>query len=120
MIIVAQTLSIHLLVRCKLLRLGHEKLMINSLLKLILETGIHTQTSGSRIRMALSLSPKLWLGPLGKRHILEVSLSWNGLLRTRLLFLLFLLINTIILFFYLISIIGVDIVSIILRVILFL
>ena len=76
--------------------------MIDPLLKPILETGIHSHTRGLNIRMALSLSPDLWLGPLDKRHTPEVTLARNGLLRTRLLFLFFYLLITIIFFFYLI------------------
>ena len=70
--------------------------------------------------MALSLSPELWLGPLGKRHIPEFTPARNGLLGTRHLFLFFIFLNTIILLFYLIINIGVIILSIILRVIIFL
>ena len=76
--------------------------MIDPLLKLILEPGIHSHTSGSNIRMALSLSPDLLLGPLDKRQIPEVTPARNGLLRTRLLLLFFIFLITIIFFFYLI------------------
>ena len=59
MIIVPETLNIDLLVWSKLLGLCHKQLMVNSLLKLILETGINTQASGSSIWMSLPLSPDL-------------------------------------------------------------
>ena len=123
MTIVAETLNINLLVWSKHLGLGHEQLMVHSLLKFILEPGIHSQTCGSSIWMTLSLSPKLCLGPFGKGKVPEISSASDGLLRTRYLLIILIFItsiNKIILNLYLGIIFWVYIVSILLRVILFL